>query len=125
MIRRPPRSTLFPYTTLFRSDYNDFIVTNNTQIYVKPIDYEPVVPVVTLYPNPTSDQVHVHLVDIDRQLIEMDRIEILDINGNTRQEHRGEPVFKKRLEVGFLPSGVYIVRAWNGEASYATKLVIL
>src|SRR2546429_5192609 len=26
MIRRPPRSTLFPYTTLFRSDsYHDFI----------------------------------------------------------------------------------------------------
>src|SRR5260370_15731263 len=24
MIRRPPRSTLFPYTTLFRSDYFDF-----------------------------------------------------------------------------------------------------
>src|SRR2546430_5779493 len=23
MIRRPPRSTLFPYTTLFRSDYAD------------------------------------------------------------------------------------------------------
>src|SRR5256885_10477469 len=23
MIRRPPRSTLFPYTTLFRSDTND------------------------------------------------------------------------------------------------------
>src|SRR5438034_3160507 len=23
MIRRPPRSTLFPYTTLFRSDVND------------------------------------------------------------------------------------------------------
>src|SRR5258708_8616938 len=23
MIRRPPRSTLFPYTTLFRSDQND------------------------------------------------------------------------------------------------------
>src|SRR2546430_14489403 len=23
MIRRPPRSTLFPYTTLFRSDYGD------------------------------------------------------------------------------------------------------
>src|SRR5258708_31822178 len=25
MIRRPPRSTLFPYTTLFRSNNNDFI----------------------------------------------------------------------------------------------------
>src|SRR5260221_5342356 len=24
MIRRPPRSTLFPYTTLFRSHINDF-----------------------------------------------------------------------------------------------------
>src|SRR2546430_13366812 len=23
MIRRPPRSTLFPYTTLFRSNFND------------------------------------------------------------------------------------------------------
>src|SRR2546422_9701864 len=26
MIRRPPRSTLFPYTTLFRSDYNSTAV---------------------------------------------------------------------------------------------------
>src|SRR5256885_9218638 len=25
MIRRPPRSTLFPYTTLFRSDFTDAI----------------------------------------------------------------------------------------------------
>src|SRR3712207_9288858 len=25
MIRRPPRSTLFPYTTLFRSGYNSII----------------------------------------------------------------------------------------------------
>src|SRR3989442_12140416 len=27
MIRRPPRSTLFPYTTLFRSDHADRLVT--------------------------------------------------------------------------------------------------
>src|SRR3989449_10984457 len=35
MIRRPPRSTLFPYTTLFRSDY---IVTRDlpVQIYAQP-----------------------------------------------------------------------------------------
>src|SRR2546427_6364853 len=25
MIRRPPRSTLFPYTTLFRSDFGAFV----------------------------------------------------------------------------------------------------
>src|SRR3712207_7251190 len=31
MIRRPPRSTLFPYTTLFRSSY--FISTNPTVLY--------------------------------------------------------------------------------------------
>src|SRR5258708_12632549 len=27
MIRRPPRSTLFPYTTLFRSDASQFLST--------------------------------------------------------------------------------------------------
>ena len=32
MIRRPPRSTLFPYTTLFRSDYN-IIRTKSTYLY--------------------------------------------------------------------------------------------
>src|SRR3989454_12277378 len=33
MIRRPPRSTLFPYTTLFRSHYRlpiTYVVPNNT-----------------------------------------------------------------------------------------------
>src|SRR5258708_12710405 len=30
MIRRPPRSTLFPYTTLFRSWYHDETVTRPT-----------------------------------------------------------------------------------------------
>src|SRR3989442_4283608 len=28
MIRRPPRSTLFPYTTLFRSDMSSFVKTD-------------------------------------------------------------------------------------------------
>src|SRR5438876_4600336 len=30
MIRRPPRSTLFPYTTLFRSELKQFCYTNQT-----------------------------------------------------------------------------------------------
>src|SRR2546422_2350895 len=30
MIRRPPRSTLFPYTTLFRSDFDDLIARTAT-----------------------------------------------------------------------------------------------
>src|SRR5256885_9336261 len=29
MIRRPPRSTLFPYTTLFRSTARDLLFTDN------------------------------------------------------------------------------------------------
>src|SRR2546430_7677302 len=32
MIRRPPRSTLFPYTTLFRSQYGDF--TNGAEVII-------------------------------------------------------------------------------------------
>src|SRR3712207_9370173 len=31
MIRRPPRSTLFPYTTLFRSRYEEWGVVNPTR----------------------------------------------------------------------------------------------
>src|SRR5256885_7588492 len=33
MIRRPPRSTLFPYTTLFRSQYLDRIMQSRMDIF--------------------------------------------------------------------------------------------
>src|SRR3712207_3001992 len=33
MIRRPPRSTLFPYTTLFRSHYAHFITMENPRFH--------------------------------------------------------------------------------------------
>src|SRR5258708_29224799 len=32
MIRRPPRSTLFPYTTLFRSDSEIMIITQQAKL---------------------------------------------------------------------------------------------
>src|SRR5260370_21548088 len=36
MIRRPPRSTLFPYTTLFRSDPDDTQETNRADlVYIR------------------------------------------------------------------------------------------
>src|SRR5690348_17752125 len=45
MLRRPPRSTLFPYTTLFRSSYEGHFVeqeylpdTLKDRIYYKPTD---------------------------------------------------------------------------------------
>src|SRR3712207_8741221 len=47
MIRRPPRSTLFPYTTLFRSYYSDlyFIVAHPAQplrFYMQSTTFDPV-----------------------------------------------------------------------------------
>src|SRR2546422_4926917 len=33
MIRRPPRSTLFPYTTLFRSPFGDALVQGIWEVY--------------------------------------------------------------------------------------------
>src|SRR5688572_31303415 len=32
MIRRPPRSTLFPYTTLFRSNFRSEVVTMHDEV---------------------------------------------------------------------------------------------
>src|SRR5258708_30537987 len=42
MIRRPPRSTLFPYTTLFRSVSDDLFRTG-AQVGVK-LGHEPIIP---------------------------------------------------------------------------------
>src|SRR5699024_12232381 len=37
MIRRPPRSTLFPYTTLFRSKANRLLISTKTNVsLIKP-----------------------------------------------------------------------------------------
>src|SRR5258708_16465429 len=49
MIRRPPRSTLFPYTTLFRSDPSNSVVDTETVTvngngdYATPTGYVPTV----------------------------------------------------------------------------------
>src|SRR5258708_29120376 len=38
MIRRPPRSTLFPYTTLFRSDVYAMLINRRGELVVGTID---------------------------------------------------------------------------------------
>src|SRR3712207_7253623 len=40
MIRRPPRSTLFPYTTLFRSERGSFVVLRTRDNQLPHIDGE-------------------------------------------------------------------------------------
>src|SRR5260221_6701831 len=37
MIRRPPRSTLFPYTTLFRSNYTEPLAVGASQTFTNSI----------------------------------------------------------------------------------------
>src|SRR5436190_4332788 len=41
MIRRPPRSTLFPYTTLFRSDADDRLTPGALNAMRAPVDADP------------------------------------------------------------------------------------
>src|SRR3712207_8967036 len=51
MIRRPPRSTLFPYTTLFRSSRRAHSVTSlpaSAQIIAKAVPHDPAPITVTL-----------------------------------------------------------------------------
>src|SRR5688572_32620091 len=40
MIRRPPRSTLFPYTTLFRSDFRDRAGRRLSQRLRRPVGHD-------------------------------------------------------------------------------------
>src|SRR2546429_3614787 len=40
MIRRPPRSTLFPYTTLFRSHFRDFLFQLVGRLWLRTFDQE-------------------------------------------------------------------------------------
>src|SRR5260370_7097637 len=40
MIRRPPRSTLFPYTTLFRSTWNQSLPVSNPRVAWVSLDEE-------------------------------------------------------------------------------------
>src|SRR5258708_38101802 len=40
MIRRPPRSTLFPYTTLFRSDFADYDNVGRPDLFVTTLSGE-------------------------------------------------------------------------------------
>src|SRR2546430_9485687 len=55
MIRRPPRSTLFPYTTLFRSDQVAHLLVSKPLPLDRPVHQSPVCsarPVMSDWPSP-------------------------------------------------------------------------
>src|SRR2546430_12903877 len=67
MIRRPPRSTLFPYTTLFRSDFAAEIEIDDVERQVYPgarrpgcEDYW-----IALHPTPIADEVHIRVFPLN------------------------------------------------------------
>lgn len=125
-----PRQGIDIYTLIendaqIQFDYNDFIQTNNTKIYVKPVDFTPVVPVVTVYPNPASEYVNVMLVGTDKALIEMNGIEILDVSGMRVLQQTQLNLYKHNININHLNAGVYIVKVRTGNRSYSTRLVVL
>src|SRR3712207_7820708 len=69
MIRRPPRSTLFPYTTLFRSEnadleFEDRIVDNlSMQLVQRPEEYDVLV-CPNLYGDIVSDRSEEHTSEL-------------------------------------------------------------
>src|ERR1017187_11019589 len=60
MIRRPPRSTLFPYTTLFRSIYDrpGYIQLIPPPVVISPVLIPPVAPLSPLQLKALFDKVH-------------------------------------------------------------------
>src|SRR5688572_31406441 len=68
MIRRPPRSTLFPYTTLFRSIRNDGCPGTTTEL----LDFSqkftsPAIPVLRAGPTIAADRSEEHTSELQSQ----------------------------------------------------------
>src|SRR2546422_11392119 len=85
MIRRPPRSTLFPYTTLFRSDpcsHNDgpFLWDRYPQPTVLPIEG------IGIQHGGIGPEGRVHALDREprRRVIRVERIHVRGRDGGTR-----------------------------------------
>ena len=125
-----PKQNLPVYTMIendaqIQFDYNEFIITNNTQIYVNTLKENPATPVVHVYPNPSSDFSNVLLIGPDKELIEMSNIEILDINGSRVMKHDAVAAMKKTIDLRTLPKGVYIVKVGSGNSEFSARLVVI
>src|SRR2546422_11137328 len=87
MIRRPPRSTLFPYTTLFRSRVDHVIEEMRAQVNRRP----------------QATPIDVAVLD---EQSDVDRAEVADIVGKQRLL----PAGIRRLVAAELRHGVVVVR---------------
>src|SRR3712207_8632549 len=64
MIRRPPRSTLFPYTTLFRSIVTEEMVADTPPCGPDP---EPYLESIRQYEKAGYDEIYVHQIGPDQE----------------------------------------------------------
>src|SRR3712207_8005737 len=83
MIRRPPRSTLFPYTTLFRSNGREVVLIDNRY----EDDYEELPPVVIF----DERELPPLVVDIPEEeyIVDLGEASAADIEGRS-EEHTSE-----------------------------------
>ena len=104
-------------------DYNDYIITNNTEIYIGSDRINGAEPFIFLYPNPTSDFVKIHLIDVNQELIEMESMEVYDISGRPIEMKYINNV-EYLYDASPLPSTVYIlkIKSIDGEV-YHSRLV--
>src|SRR3712207_9036359 len=99
MIRRPPRSTLFPYTTLFRSEPARFLLAG-----VKSVDYE------TLLRESDVVSFHVVLTKETRFMLAEDQLRLMKPTAVVINTARGKVVDERSEEhTSELQSRQYLV----------------
>src|SRR2546430_11857637 len=90
MIRRPPRSTLFPYTTLFRSLSKTELVNQATAIRVGRLVAAEAIMVGTVNETATSAEAWVHLINTETStvLASKDIFDPAKVSGSARERMR-------------------------------------
>src|SRR2546422_914806 len=134
MIRRPPRSTLFPYTTLFRSmlkgkdlaeEDEEESVEGLEKVFkeVEPIEYNPAIPIET-FDIIVTDECHRSIYHLWRQVLEYFDAHIVGLtatpnkqtfgffNQNLVMEYNHEQAVADSVNVGF---DVYRIRTHISE----------
>src|SRR3712207_3828150 len=101
MIRRPPRSTLFPYTTLFRADLPDLRGHLADPLLVYPThDYRGGVRDLELYSLPRRDRYGVRVSNLQVHILSLQRRPVADARDVQRLRepvrHAGYGVLDKR-----------------------------
>src|SRR3712207_2089162 len=87
MIRRPPRSTLFPYTTLFRSRGDDHLVRAVLGQHFErlvPLDHSPYSPPISTATGPTSWRSEEHTSELQSRQYLVCRLLLEKKNGPGR-----------------------------------------